>query len=243
MIPIGDDNPSRRYGAVVNALLIAINVLIFLYELTLPPLALSQLIFKWGVVPDVILPALAEPFNAPPNVWASLITSQFLHAGWFHLIGNMLFLWIFGDNIEDALGTFTYLVFYLAGGVIAGIVQSIVTGADGIPAIGASGAIAGVLGAYLVLYPLSQIKIIIPAILLFWSIRLPALIVIGWWFVQQFLNGIGSLGEAAVGGVAFWAHIGGFVFGALMVLPFIPRARRRQRRVRYVYPPKDFYRS
>lgn len=228
MIPIGDNNPSR-HAPIVNWTLIAINVLVFLFELTLRPRALQNLFFDWGVIPHDVLLLLSEPLTAPWDVWATLITSQFLHSGWAHIIGNMLFLWVFGDNIEDALGHFTYLGFYLVGGVAASIVQALVMGPAEIPSIGASGAIAGVLGAYLVLYPFTKIRILIPIFILFWTIQLPALLVIGWWFVQQFFYGVGTLGEAAIGGVAFWAHIGGFITGMILILPFLGRARQRQR--------------
>ena len=170
-----------------------------------------------------------------------MITSQFLHAGWAHIIGNMLFLWVFGDNIEDALGHFTYLLFYLASGVAATITQSVVMGPSNIPSVGASGAIAGVLGAYLVLYPWARINILVPLFILFWTVDLPALVVIGWWFVQQFFYGIGSLTTAAAtGGIAFWAHIGGFVTGMVLIVPFIGRARSRRRVPRYFYAQDDY---
>ncbi|MBI5650002.1 MAG: rhomboid family intramembrane serine protease [Chloroflexi bacterium] len=238
MIPIGDDNPSRHLPTVTWSL-IAINVVVFLYELTLRPGALDRFVIEWGVIPHDILLLLANPFDTSLDVWATLLTSQFLHGGWAHIIGNMLFLWVFGDNIEDALGHFIYLAFYLASGVVAALAQTLVIGASTIPSIGASGAIAGVLGAYLILYPLAQIKILVPLFILFWTVRLPALLVIGWWFAQQFFYGVGSLTQAALGGIAFWAHIGGFVAGVILILPFIPRARRRQRAPIYFYPTND----
>ncbi|HEX7587103.1 MAG TPA: rhomboid family intramembrane serine protease, partial [Anaerolineae bacterium] len=127
------------------------------------------------------------------------------------------------------LGSFTYLVFYLVCGVVAGIVQALVVGPSDVPSIGASGAIAGVLGAYLLLYPFAKVTILLPIFLLFWGIDLPALIVIGWWFVQQLFSGLGALSSAAASGIAFWAHIGGFVMGALLILPYLRRARPRRR--------------
>jgi membrane associated rhomboid family serine protease len=156
----------------------------------------------------------------------TLITSQFLHAGWAHILGNMLFLWVFGDNIEDVLGHFGFLMFYLVSGVIAGLAQSFVSGPISTPSIGASGAIAGVLGAYIVLYPWNRISILFPLFILFWTIDIPALVVIGWWFIQQFFYGLGELSTGVANGVAFWAHIGGFIFGMLLIVPFIGRARR-----------------
>jgi membrane associated rhomboid family serine protease len=226
MIPISDANPTRRLP-VMNVTLIAINVVAFLYELSLSTRQLDRLIATWGLEPGNILLAFAHPVQAPLSIWATLITSQFLHAGWAHIIGNMLFLWVFGDNIEDVLGHFGYLVFYLVSGVAAGIAQSVVSGPVNIPSIGASGAIAGVLGAYIVLYPLARISILFPIFILFWTIDIPAIIVIGWWFVQQFFYGIGVLSSSAADGIAFWAHIGGFMTGVIMILPFIGRVHRR----------------
>lgn len=238
MVPISDTNPTRRVP-LVNWTLITINVVVFLFELTLPERQLNRLVAMWGAVPNNVLFALAHPLATPLNVWATLFTSQFLHAGWAHIIGNMLFLWVFGDNIEDALGHFTFLIFYLVSGVAAAIAQSVVLGPSRIPSVGASGAIAGILGAYIVLYPWARVNILIPAFILFWTVQVPALIVIGWWFVQQFFYGIGELYSAASSGVAFWAHIGGFITGMILILPFIGRARRRRIPRHYYYEPRD----
>lgn len=232
MIPISDSNPTRR-APVVNWMLIAINVIAFLYELSLPTRAFNGLIASFGVNSTNVLQALSRPGLAPPGTWESLITSQFLHAGWLHIIGNMLYLWVFGDNIEDVLGHFLYLVFYLASGVVAGVAQAIIQGPSSIPSIGASGAIAGVLGAYLLLYPGVRINTLIPIFFFITTMRIPAVLLIGWWFIQQFFYGIATLSETASGGVAFWAHVGGFVAGLLMILPFIGRRRRR--------PPAFYY--
>lgn len=234
MIPITDSNPTRRFP-IVNLSLIAISIIVFISELSLPTRALDRFIATWGVIPSNIIFALANPFEVSPLVWLTLITSQFLHGGWAHIIGNMLFLWVFGDNIENALGHFSYLIFYLFAGIAAAFVQVLVMGPSRIPTIGASGAIAGVLGAYLILYPTARVGILVPVFFILWTIDLPALLVIGWWFVQQFFYGIGSLSSAAVGGVAFWAHIGGFIAGLGMIIPFIGRASRR-RRTRFNYP-------
>jgi len=219
---------------LINWLLIAANVLVFFYELSLPARALDRLIFAWGVIPQNVLAALGDPF-APNALHAfeTLITSQFIHGGWLHLLGNMLFLWIFGDNIEDILGSLGYLFFYLLCGVLAGLTQVYVTspflGTQASPAIGASGAIAGVLGAYLILYPTARVSVLLPVLVLLLPIDLPAFVMIGWWFVQQFFYGIASLTPAAArsGGIAFWAHLGGFVSGLVLILPFVGRARRR----------------
>lgn len=226
MIPISDRNPTRSFP-ITNLMLIAINVIVFLVELTMRSRQLDQFIFAWGVVPNDILLALGHPLEAPLKVWATLITSQFLHAGWLHIIGNMLFLWVFGDNVEDVLGSLTYLIFYLLSGIVAGLAQVIVSGPSKIPSIGASGAIAGVLGAYLLLYPWMKVTILLPIFFFFWGIDLPALLVIGWWFVQQFFYGVAALSTTAASGIAFWAHIGGFMTGLVLILPFIGRVHRR----------------
>ena len=239
MIPIGDANPTRRIP-ITNWTLIAINVAVFLYELSLRSRQLDNLIVTWGVIPQNILLGLTHPIQAPIALWATLITSQFIHAGWAHILGNMLFLWVFGDNIEDILGHFGYLIFYLVSGIAAGIVQVVVSGPVLIPSIGASGAIAGVLGAYFILYPWAKISILFPLFILFWTIDIPAIFVIGWWFVQQFFYGIGVLSSAAGSGIAFWAHIGGFVAGLILILPFIGRARRRRVPQYYYDVPSDY---
>jgi len=232
MIPIADANPTRRVP-LMNWTLIALNIAVFLYEVSLPVGQLDQLIATWGMTSSRILPALANPVQAPIAVWETLITSQFLHAGWAHILGNMLFLWVFGDNIEDVLGHIAYLVFYLLSGIAAGIAQAVVLGASSIPSIGASGAIAGVLGAYLLLYPWTRISILIPLFIIFWTFDIPAVFVIGWWFIQQFLYGIAALTETAASGIAFWAHVGGFVTGMTLILPFIGRAHRSRRTTVY----------
>lgn len=234
MIPISDANPTRRFP-IINLLFIVTNVVVFLYEISLSTRALDNLVMAWGVIPSNIFFALANPFEAPLTVWLTLITSQFLHGGWAHIIGNMLFLWVFGDNIEDVLGHFGYLIFYLLAGIAAALIQVLVMGPLRIPTIGASGAIAGVLGAYLILYPTARIGILLPIFFFFTTIDLPALLVIGWWFVQQFFYGLGSLTTTAVGGVAFWAHVGGFIAGLLMILPFRGYAQRQRRAPVYNY--------
>lgn len=227
MIPLADKNPTRSVPWV-NWTLIALNLLVFFYELSLSTRQLDRLIFAWGVVPNNILFALTHPLQTPLNIWLTLITSQFLHAGWLHILGNLLFLWIFGDNIEDVLGHFTYLVFYLFCGTLAGLAQALVLGASHTPSIGASGAIAGVLGAYLILYPWARVRVLIPIIIIPWIVDIPALLVLGWWFIQQFLYGATALTSTASEGIAFWAHIGGFIAGAILILPFIGRAYRRR---------------
>jgi membrane associated rhomboid family serine protease len=230
MVPIGDVNPTRRVP-VMNLILIGLNVLVFFFELQLSDLALDRFIFAWGVIPSSVLAAITHPF-APGSLHAfeTLITSQFIHAGWAHIIGNMLFLFIFGDNIEDVMGSFTYLFFYLISGIAAALAQTFVLapflGGVNVPSIGASGAIAGVLGAYIVLYPTARVKVLVP-IFIFLTYDVPAIVMIGLWFLQQFIAGLGSLTPQAAqtGGVAFWAHIGGFVTGIILILPFWGKAR------------------
>jgi membrane associated rhomboid family serine protease len=239
MIPIGDSNPLRR-TPVMNWLLIVANVLVFFYELALPPRGLDRFFLTWGVIPQNVLAALAQPL-APGSlrVFETLFTSQFIHGGWLHLLGNMLFLYIFGDNIEDVLGRLGYLVFYLVCGIAAVLAQVFVLapfmGRYAIPTFGASGAIAGVLGAYLVLYPLNRVSVLFPVLLILIPFDLPAFVIIGWWFVQQFFYGLMTLTPSATnsGGVAFWAHVGGFLIGMILIVPFIEQARRRARWLRW----------
>jgi membrane associated rhomboid family serine protease len=230
MVPIGDVNPTRRVP-VMNLILIGLNVLVFFFELQLSNRALDRFVSAWGVIPSDVLTALTHPFAAGSlHAFETLITSQFIHAGWAHIIGNMLFLFIFGDNIEDVMGSLTYLFFYLISGIAAALAQTFVLapflGGVNVPSIGASGAIAGVLGAYIVLYPTARVRVLVP-ILIFLTFDVPAIVMIGLWFLEQFVAGLGSLTPQAAqtGGVAFWAHIGGFVTGIILILPFWGKAR------------------
>jgi membrane associated rhomboid family serine protease len=231
MIPVSDnDLPGRRFP-IANLLLIAVNVLVFLYEITLPEAQLNRFIMNWGVVPRDVIGAFSN-LGAPNSIHAllTLITSQFLHGGWAHILGNMVFLYIFGDDIEDTLGSVLYVVFYLVCGIVAGLAQTFVlsrfTDSLDIPSIGASGAIAGVLGAYLILYPTRRVTVMtggggaaIPA-------SVPALIMIGLWFVEQLFAGVAALSPQAASGIGYWAHIGGFIAGLILILPFRGRARQ-----------------
>ncbi len=232
MLPIGDsDSPNRRFP-IVNWLLIIVNVLVFLYELTLPEQGLQQFFMTWGAVPSHILNALAHPgTGGSMQALSTLITSQFIHGGWLHIIGNMLFLYVFGDDIEDVLGPVLYLLFYLVCGIVAGLAQTFVLsrmlGAENEPGIGASGAIAGVLGAYLVLYPSRRITVLNPnGAGGMGSGSIPALAMIGFWFIEQLFVGVTSLTPgAAASNVGYWAHIGGFIAGLILILPFKGRVR------------------
>ncbi|HLY26223.1 MAG TPA: rhomboid family intramembrane serine protease [Aggregatilineales bacterium] len=222
MLPISDsDTPGRRFP-IVTWLLIAVNVLVFLYELSLGTGArLEQFIQNWGAVPSVVL-------SGSLHGWLTLITSQFIHAGWVHIGGNMLFLYIFGDDIEDVLGPILYLLFYLFCGVVAGLTQSFVLarliGEMNTAGIGASGAIAGVLGAYLVLYPRRPVQVLSLTSGGGQQGSVPAYVMLGLWFITQFISGITALDGAPNGNVGFWAHIGGFIAGAILILPFRSRA-------------------
>jgi membrane associated rhomboid family serine protease len=221
MIPLYDDNP-RTKPPVITVLLIAVNVILFLYEYSLGPSDQTQLMYLYGMVPSHVGTALQSGTGLGLAL-RPLFTSMFLHSGWLHIIGNMWFLWIFGDNTEDVLGHFGYLVFYLACGIAGGVAHTVANLGSTLPAVGASGAIAGVMGAYLVLYPRARILTLVPLFVFFFTVRLPAIVVIGIWFLIQFFSGVGSLGASNTGGVAFWAHIGGFAVGAIVGLIAKPK--------------------
>ncbi len=243
MIPISDSVRSRSFP-YVNVAIIAINVLVFLYELTLSsvplrPFGLTELdrfFYTWGTIPA----CLSDQFGFHTSVAARDLTivcnvnngvaavfySMFIHGGWLHLLGNMVFLWVFGDNVEDAMGHVRYAIFYLAIGLVATAAQVWANQNDLTPAIGASGAIAGVLGAYLVLYPRATVTAILPIVFLFWiPFHVPAVFLIGLWFILQLLNGFAALTSTDIvnagGGVAWFAHIGGFLAGVALVKLFV----------------------
>ena len=206
MFPIGDDNAGRRTFPVVTYGLIALNILFFLVEMS----GGEPFIQQWSVVPRRLL---ANPAADFPTVF----TSMFMHAGWLHLLGNMLYLWIFGDNVEDSFGHVKFLLFYLLCGIAATFAQVLFNSSSTIPNLGASGAIAGVLGAYLVLFPRGQVRVMMGRGI----IPMPALVVIGGWIVLQLVSGIGSISQTAdTGGVAYLAHIGGFVAGLALTFVF-----------------------
>jgi membrane associated rhomboid family serine protease len=217
MIPLRDANPTRRTPVVTLAFIVACFI-VFAWELGLQATSeasLNAFVTEWGVVPAELLAAWgAGQFLSQET--ATLITSQFLHGGWLHLLGNMLYLWIFGNNIEDRLGRVLFVLFYLGGGVVAGLTQTAIDPDSTIPLIGASGAIAATLGAYFVLFPGARITTLVFLGFFYQLIEVPAIIVLGFWFLLQLLDGIGSLGMEAGAGVAFFAHIGGFVGGALV---------------------------
>ena len=215
MIPLRDANPTRRTPVVTLGLIVACFV-VFAWELGLQATseaALNAFVTEWGVVPAELLAAWGSGQIVSQET-ATLVTSQFLHGGWLHLVGNMLYLWIFGNNIEDRLGRIVFLLFYLAGGVIAALAQVAVDPDSTVPLIGASGAIAATLGAYLVLFPGARITTLVFLGFFYQLINVPAIVVLGFWFFLQLLDGIGSLGMETGAGIAFFAHIGGFVAGA-----------------------------
>ena len=218
MIPIGDSLPTRR-RPWINLLIILVTFLVFFVELGLGS-RVDALIYRFGATPALISQALAREPGVPASLLWTLITSQFLHAGWMHLLGNVLFLWVFGDNVEERLGHLRYLLFYLLSGTVAALVQVYSAPESTIPMIGASGAIAGVLGAYLVLWPRAQIAVLLPFFLFLIPLQLPVIFMLGVWFFTQLGSGLAAVTYAsnATGGVAFWAHVGGFVFGAIAVM-------------------------
>ena len=222
MIPLGDSVVRSRRPVVTQALIV-LCVIVFLYELTLRGAALEQFIERWGAVPRLILAALAGDPRVPRNELVTLFTSQFIHAGFLHIGGNMLFLWVFGRAVEDRLGSAVYLIAYLLIGALAGLVQSLISGPDTIPIIGASGAIAGVLGIYFISYPSAWVRVLAPIFFFFWAFDLPAVLVLAFWFVTQFFSGVTAItaSQATTGNVAVWAHVAGFVtgVGVGLVLP------------------------
>src|SRR5205807_1988787 len=223
MIPIRDDQP-RFSTPYITYFVIAINILVFVFELWVgaqSPRELNALMYTFGVVPENISAALAgSPQISLGQAFIPILTSMFLHASWLHVIGNMWVLWIFGDNIEDYLGHFLYLVFYLVCGFAAAFAHILLNLNSNVPSVGASGAIAGIMGAYFVLYPKARVLTLVPLIFFFTFWWLPAWIVLGYWFLIQFLSGAATAvaySNATGGGTAFWAHVGGFVAGIVLI--------------------------
>lgn len=222
MIPIGDENPTRRVP-IINYLLLAANILAFFYELSLGERQLERFLTEWAVRSSDVTNLLGGQFELLPMVLRQSIAAMFLHGGWLHIISNMLFLWIFGDNVEDNFGSINYLIFYVVSGFGAVLLQSLLTPASDVPMIGASGAISGVLAGYLLLYPRASIRAILPIPILFlFSFFVPAWLMIILWFVTQLFNSAASLTDGAVmtGGVAYGAHVGGFIVGLILTFFF-----------------------
>lgn len=212
MMPLGDNNSARKSFPIVTYALIVLNILVFLLELS----GGANFVERWSFVPTRFL-------SNPAAELPTLFTSMFMHGGWGHLIGNMLYLWIFGDNVEDRLGKIPYLIFYLSCGIAATFAQLAFNTTSSVPNLGASGAIAGVLGAYILMYPGEKIRVLFGSVIT----QLPALIVIGFWFFLQFISGVGTLGSSgSEGGVAYMAHIGGFLAGLLMAFVYVGIARK-----------------
>lgn len=214
MIPIHDDNPTEGTPVVTVALIVSCT-LVFLYQVSLPSQPGEIFVYQYGAIPALVFghTDLPESISAPIPAYSTLLTSMFLHGGWMHLIGNLLYLWIFGNNIEDVMGHGRYVVFYSACGILAALSHALTDPFSTVPMVGASGAISGVLGAYILLFPHARVLVLVPGIGI---TRVPAGIVLGMWFIMQVLSGGMSIGSGG-GGVAFFAHIGGFVAGMVLI--------------------------
>ena len=228
MIPLRDTIRSRTFPIVTVGLLL-LNALVFFQQLRAGPLG-ERLVFAYGLVPGRLVHW--DELGGPSGVarWLPLVTSQFLHGGFLHLAGNMLYLWIFGDNVEDRLGHGRFLLFYLLCGVAAGLTQVGFDPSSPIPTVGASGAIAGVLGAYLVSFPRARVLTFVPVFFIPWLVEIPAVVFLVLWFGMQVLSGLASFGRELTGGVAWWAHVGGFVTGIALVWALAPSRSRRATR-------------
>lgn len=232
MIPLSDSDIIRETRPYITIGIIGLNSLVFLYELTLGSVQTAQFFYKWGFIPleftggkefeSLFTGTEMLPIQSSIPTWGTAITAMFMHGGFMHFGSNMLFLWVFGDNVEDRLGHIKFILFYAACGIAAILTQVAANGQSQVPNIGASGAIAGVLGAYLVLFPYSRINTLV--VMYFITIvRIPALFMLAFWFILQFFGGIGSLAAATAhtGGTAYWAHVGGFVAGVIFIAMYI----------------------
>lgn len=230
MIPLKDTIPSRTYP-IINIAVIVINCLVFFYEVSLGE-EINRFILSYGAVPRrFFLGEGGEGFD-PFSRFYQVFTSMFLHGGWLHIGGNMLYLWIFGDNVEDRLGHLRYLVFYLASGTLACLTQLVLYPQSPIPIVGASGAIAGVLGAYFLLYPYARVVTLVPVFFFLTLMEIPAFIFLFFWIFIQFISGAASINTYSAqlsGGVAWWAHIGGFISGMVLLYFLKPPRRFRSR--------------
>ena len=219
MVPLNDDNPIR-ITPYITYIFITVNVLVFIHEMSLNQSQLNSFFQLYAVVPEELTASFnGVSVNQPVPEWLTLISSQFLHGGFMHVAGNMLFLWVFGNNIEDRLGHFKYIIFYITCGILAALAQWFFSMQSGVPSLGASGAIAGVMGAYIIRFPRARILTLVPLGFFITTIRIPAVFFLGFWFVQQAISGVASLGvtsDIETGGIAYWAHAGGFVFGVLL---------------------------
>jgi membrane associated rhomboid family serine protease len=224
MMPLNDPEIVRRRFPFLNYAIVALNFIVFIYMLTLTSTGSDVFIYKYGFIPVELLQGVSInsaqlsdgstiTFSSAFPAWLTLVTSMFIHAGWLHILGNMLYLWVFGDNVEDRLGHLWYTGFYLTSGLAAAFLQTVIDPGSDIPNVGASGAIAGVLGAYLVFYPGSRVRTLLLITIIPLIVKIPAFVLLIVWFLLQFISGIGSLGSADMGGVAYFAHVGGFIFG------------------------------
>jgi membrane associated rhomboid family serine protease len=229
MIPLRDVIPSRHFPKMTVSLIL-INVLVFFYELSLEaaygPDSLEALAFLLGLVPARYTdPDWARMVGLSPYHYGGFISYMFLHGGWLHLIGNMWSLWLFGDNVEDRMGSWRFLIFYLLCGALAGVTQFLITSHSHLPLVGASGAIAGVMGAYLILYPRSEIVVLFPLLIIPIFFRVPAVVFLGIWFLSQLYSGTSTqILSEQMGGVAFWAHVGGFIIGIVLYRFFLRKS-------------------
>ena len=231
MIPLKDDNITNS-TPILSYAIIAICVAVFLLQISSPGYTTGNLFYSYGVVPASLLGIEALPSDLEKiDPYLTIITSMFMHGGWMHLIGNMLYMWIFADNIEDDLGKTKFIIFYLAAGAAAALTQVYLNVNSTVPMVGASGAISGVLGAYLIRYPRNKVLVLIPLGIFTQLLKIPALFVLGFWFILQFVSSAGSSSEG--GGVAYGAHIGGFVFGAAVMFFF----------GNFLIPKKAFFKS
>ena len=236
MFPLRDTIPSARVPVVTMGI-IMVNALVFLSELGTSTCGVEDIFYSWGIVPCYFTgtcqfrlrtPCGFLPVPLHPNYF-TLLSSIFLHGGWMHIIGNMWSLWIFGDNVEDRMGRIGFLCFYLLSGLAAGVLHIIFNRASHVPTVGASGAIAGVMGAYLLLFPHATVITLVPIFIFLQTIELPAVVFLGLWFLMNLWSGLGSLAaHTQAGGVAWWAHIGGFLLGILWALPLRRREDRRR---------------
>ncbi len=215
MIPLRDRNPSGSFP-VVTVCIIILNVLVFFYELSLGR-HLDNLIVHFGVVPLKVTHFSTINGATVLNTYFPFLSYLFLHGGFIHLIGNIWYLWIFGDNVEDTLGHLKFILFYFVCGIVSAIVHVVFNSQSGVPCVGASGAIAGILGAYMVTFPRARILVVLPLFIVWEFIELPAAMVLGFWFVIQFFIGVATLSSSGGEGVAWWAHIGGFVSGIILI--------------------------
>ncbi len=229
MFPIRDNIPTRHVPWM-TWLLIAVNVFVFFMEVSIPSAALQQVTYLFGLVPARYThPGWAAEVGFPMHTYWPFLTTMFLHGGWLHIIGNMWVLWIFGDNVEDRMGPFRFLIFYLGCGIVAGIVHIASNPRSTVPAVGASGAIAGVMAAYLALYPRAQILAMFPIIIYPVFFHVPAFLYLGFWFLTQFFSGtLAIASQREVTGIAVWAHVGGFAAGLLTFWVFLRKPSRPQ---------------